>query len=367
MTATAPISTAHRVPLDPPPRRILIFKPSAIGDVVHTLPILNLLKRRWPDAKISWLITPVCAPLVQGHPQVDEVISFNRKRWGHLWRSPTATTAFIKFMMSLRNRHFDWVLDFQGLFRSGIMSWATGAPIRVGFDDAREGAPMFYTHAVPSGGWWNQHAIGRYLHLAAACGCEMGPVEYQFVVDDADRAAAASMVPNGTRFAILLPGTIWPTKHWPAEKFAQLVKPLKDRFKLESVILGGPADSAIAAKIAGAINLAGKTTLRQTIALIERAALVIANDSGPMHIACALNRPLVTLFGPTSPLLTGPYGRPDTVLRLDLPCSPCYSRTCSHQSCLKWLEIEPVLQLAEKQMAARHGNEIGTAHERSQS
>lgn len=341
------------VPLNPAPQRVLIFKPSAIGDVVHTLPILNLLKNRWPHARFSWLVTPVCAPLVEGHPQLEEVITFNRKRYGHAWRSPTATAAFIRFIRGLRERKFDWVLDFQGLFRSGWMSWLTGAPIRVGFDDAREGAPMFYTHAVSSGGWWHQHAIGRYLHLASALGCPMEPVEFQFVVDDLDRAAAAAMVGNTGRYALLVPGTIWPTKHWPAEKFAQLVKPLKERFGLNTIVVGGPDDVNLGAKIPGAANLAGRTTLRQTIALIEKADLVIANDSGPMHIACALNRPLVTLFGPTSPLLTGPYGRPDTVLRLDLPCSPCYQRTCPHQSCLKWLEIEPVLKLAEHQMRLR--------------
>jgi lipopolysaccharide heptosyltransferase I len=339
------------VPLTPAPRRILIFKPSAIGDVVHTLPILNLLKLRWPAAKISWLITPICAPLVLDHPQVDEVIQFNRKRYGHAWRSPTASAAFFRFMKELRDRQFDWVLDFQGLFRSGWMTWATGAPIRVGFDDAREGAPYFYTHAVPSGGWWHQHAIGRYLHLASALGCAMEPIEFQFAVNDADRASVADMIGATNRFAVLIPGTHWATKRWPAEKFARLVAPLKERFGLDTIVAGGPADAVEAAQIGAAVNLVGRTTLRQTIALLERAALVVANDSGPMHIASALGRPLVTLFGPTSPILTGPYGRLDTVLRLDIPCSPCYSRTCSHQSCLQWLEIEPVLRLAEKQMS----------------
>ena len=209
---------------------------------------------------------------------------------------------------------------------------------------------MFYTHAVSSGGWWNQHAIGRYLHLASALGCEMSPVEWQFAVDDADRAAVSSMIPAG-RYAVLIPGTNWATKRWPVEKFAKLVEPLRQRFGLHSIVIGGPGDTQLAAGIANATDLTGKTTLRQTIALLERADLVIAHDSGPMHIASAIGRPLVALFGPTSPLLTGPYGRPETVLRLDLPCSPCYSRTCSHQSCLQWLEIEPVLQLAERQMS----------------
>jgi heptosyltransferase I len=338
------------VPLHPAPRRILIFKPSAIGDVVHTLPILNLLKRRWPEARISWMVTPICAPLVEGHPQVDDVIVFNRKRYGHAWRSPTATAAFLRLMMELRRRKFDWTLDFQGLFRSGWMTWASGAPVRVGFDDAREGAPAFYTHAVSSGGWWHQHAIGRYLHLAAALGCDMEPVQFHFVVDDADRAAAAQYVPLSTRFAVLIPGSHWKTKRWPAEKYGRLAAPLRQRFGLETVILGGPGDEATAAGMQTTYNLTGRTTLRQTIALLERAELVIANDSGPMHIASALGRPLVALFGPTNPILTGPYQRLDTVIRLDLPCSPCLGRTCFHHSCMQWLDVEAVLNLAERQI-----------------
>src|ERR1700683_663308 len=123
-----------------------MFKPSAIGDVVHALPILNLLKRRWPEASVSWMVTPACAPIVRGNPQISEVIEFNRPRYGHAWRSPTATLSMWRFIRGLRERKFDLVIDLQGLFRSGWITWATGAPIRVGFEDAREGAPLFYTH-----------------------------------------------------------------------------------------------------------------------------------------------------------------------------------------------------------------------------
>jgi lipopolysaccharide heptosyltransferase I len=338
------------VPLHPAPRRILIVKPSAIGDVVHTLPILNLLKRRWPEAKISWLATPVCAPLLDGHRQLEDVIVFNRKRYGHAWRSLTATAAFVRFVAGLRARQFDWAVDFQGLFRSGWMSWLSGAPVRVGFEDAREGAPAFYTHCVDSGGWWHQHAIGRYQHLAAALGCDFEPVEFHFALNDADRAQALELVPLLANYAVLVPGAAWITKQWPAEKFNQLAVRLRERFGLKTVVLGGPKDAAVAERVNADHNLAGKTTLRQSIALLERAALVVANDSGPMHIASGLGRPLVALFGPTHPILTGPFRRLDSVIQLDLPCGPCYGRTCFHRSCLNWLDVDAVLNLAERQM-----------------
>ena len=334
------------------PRRVLIYKPSAIGDVVHTLPILNLLRRRWPEAKISWLITPACAALIENHPRVDQVFVFNRGRFGHAWRSPTASTAMFRFLGGLRRQKFDLVIDFQGLFRSGWMTWATGAPTRVGFADAREGATAFYTHRVSSGGWTHQHAIGRYLHLAAALGCDVEPIEFHFAVDDADRAYVASLLPGDSPFAVLLPGTNWLSKRWPIERYAAIVSPLRERFGLKTVIAGAPVDADLARQIPDAdANLVGRTHLRQTIALLERAALVIGNDSGPVHIAAALGRPLVALYGPTNPLLTGPYGRDDAVLRQQLVCSPCLSRTCSHQSCLQWIGIEPALRLARRQMA----------------
>ena len=322
------------------PKRILIVKPSAIGDVVHTLPILNLLRTRYPAAHIAWLVTPACEGILIGHPQLNEIIRFERKRW----------TSSFGLMKRLRSMKFDLVLDLQGLFRSGLFSYATGAPTRIGFANARELAPMFYTHAVPVPDV-NVHAMERYLDLAVAAGCDRGPVEYIFPTDDADRAAVRLMLGSTKSYAVLLPGTNWQTKRWPVEKFAAIVEPLEKRFGLASVIAGGPDAAPLTQLAPAAVNLVGRTSLRQLVALIEGASLVIANDSGPMHIATALGRPLVTLFGPTNPVRTGPYQRQDSVVRLDIICSPCYSKKCSHQSCLQWLEIEPVLEEAGRQLA----------------
>src|SRR5262249_37562767 len=151
-------------------------------------------------------------------------------------------------------------------------------------------------------------------------------------VSDEDRRHIGSLLPAGQRYAVLLPGTNWPTKRWPTEKFAELAGALSDRFNLVNVLAGGADVVPLAPQIvsetdasrqSGLINLAGATNLPQLVALLERADLVVANDSGPMHIAAALNRPLITLFGPTNPVRTGPYNRAESVLRLDIPCSPC--------------------------------------------
>jgi heptosyltransferase I len=334
-----------------PPLRILLIKPSAIGDVVHTLPILGLLRKRWPAAHISWLLTPACAGLLEGHPLLNEVIVFERRRFGRWWRSPAWSWRLLHFARGLRRKKFDLVIDLQGLFRSGILSWLTRAPVRVGFANAREFAPMFYNRRVPIE-TNDQHAIDRYLKVAAALGCDVGgPIEFPFHVTDEDRREVASLVGGADRYAVLLPGTNWATKRWPVEHYAALVRPLRERFNLWTVVAGSDDEAALGAAVAGGINLAGKTSLRQLAALIERATVVIANDSGPMHIAAGMGKPLVTLFGPTSPLRTGPYRRESSVLRIDLPCSPCYSRKCSHQTCLQWIDIEPVMRMAEEQIA----------------
>lgn len=336
-----------------PPRiaanNILIIKPSSIGDVVHTLPIWNLLRKQYPAAKISWLIAPACAGMVEGLPGIN-LLRFDRKRWGTAWRSLPAARDLAEFHRMLRRQEFDLVIDVQGLFRSGWFARQTGAPVRVGFAKAREMAWLFYTHRVETG-TPEQHAIERYRKLLDAIGCPTAPVEFPFPVTDADRAAAEQLAGTGGDYAVLCPGSNWVTKRWPAERFAELAAPLRERFGLRSIVAGGPGDRELAAKIPGALDLCGKTSLMQLVALMQGAKLAITNDSGPMHIAAALNRPLVALFGPTNPVRTGPYGRPDSVVQANIDCLPCYSRRCSHRRCLQDLTIEPVLAAAERQLA----------------
>ena len=333
----------------PAPHRILIIKPSALGDIVHALPVLNLLKRRWPDAQISWLVGSSFADLLDGHPQLHEVIRFDRHRFASAWWNPNALFEMLRFGFGLRRRHFDLVIDLQGLLRSGLTAKLARSPVRVGFSNAREGAWMFYTHRVPAAA--DQHALDRNLMVAESLGCGRDPVEFVLPVDDADRDYVRSLLPAGqSSYVVLLPGTNWLTKRWPVDYFAALVGPLKQRYGYASVVAGGADAAALAPRIHGAIDLTRRTTLKQLVALLAGAELVIANDSGPMHIAAALGRPMVTVFGPTNPARTGPWGRDDSVVRIDIECSPCYSRRCSHISCMKGLGPESVLRLAHEQI-----------------
>ncbi len=337
------------IPLSKDPERILLIKPSSLGDVVHALPVLNLLRRRFPGAKISWMLAAACAGLLEGHPQLDEIVLFDRKRLGTAWKSPAALRELWDFDQRLRAREFDLVIDLQGLFRSGWLAWRTGSPLRVGLANAREAAWLFYNRRVPIA-TLEQHAVDRYLAVAEAAGCGREPVEFPFHVTEEDRAHVDALIPPAEKFAVLLPATNWATKRWPVERFAAIAGEIEKRFGLKSVVAGAADAAALAPRIGAHFDVTGKTKLRQLVALLQRASLVIANDSGPMHIAAALGRPLVCVFGPTNPVRTGPYGRNDSVVRVTIPCAPCYSRTCSHRSCLEWLEIEPVLRVAEKQI-----------------
>lgn len=332
------------------PSNILIIKPSSIGDVIHTLPIWNILRKRFPAAKITWLIAPACVGIVERLPGI-ELLRFDRKNWGNAWRSLSSGRDLLSFQKQLRQRRFDLVLDVQGLFRSGWFAWNTFAPVRVGFANARELAWAFYTHRVPVG-TLEQHAVDRYRKLLEAIGCPAEPVEFPLMVQDQDRAKVQELIGDHSPYAVICPGANWLTKRWPADRFAQLVAPLQVRHGLRTVVAGGSGDRELGDKIVGAMNLCGKTSLMELGALMEGARVVVTNDSGPMHMAAALKRPLVSVFGPTNPVRTGPYGMPKSAVRANVHCMPCYRRSCPKPSCMDELPAERVLAAIEQQLTA---------------
>jgi len=344
-------------------RRILIIKPSSPGDILHALPVLRGLRRRYPDAHIAWLVASAFVDLVEKDAELNEVIPFDRKRFGRVGRSLTVTAEFVLFLRGLRRRRFDLVIDLQGLFRSGFIARATGAAVRIGPAEARELAGLFHTHRLPRRDR-DAHAVEKNYALAEVLGFDDAPARFEQSIIDADRQAAAQLLKQagflpGERFAVLVPATRWETKCWPAERFGLLARRLRDAQHIDSVLVGGPGDRALgeaAADASGgaAKNLCGTTTLRELAALIEKSAIVITADSTPMHMAAALDRPLVALFGPTSPNRTGPYERMGDVLRLDLDCAPCYFRKlrqCPHaHACMQQLDVEQVFAAASSRL-----------------
>jgi heptosyltransferase-1 len=338
-----------------PPPRILIIKPSSLGDVVHALPVLAALRAAYPEAHIAWLVSNSFAPLLDGHPLLDEVIRFDRKRFGRMWRSPRVFVDFWRFVGEIRRRRFDLVIDLQGLIRSGLLSFFSGAGERIGFADAREGAWLFYSRRVhcPASA---EHAVEKNLSVASSLDLSIDRPSFPLGISPSEHAAAREVLyavagERVDRFTAIVPGARWESKRWPAEKFGALIDAIHAEGLPRCVLLGssgdrGFTDGVIAACTSTLIDLVGRTGLRQLAALIDLADRVVCHDSGPMHIAAALSKPTVAVFGPTNPNRTGPYSENAVVVTNPVNCAPCYRRVCplQHHDCMHRLEVAKVLE-----------------------
>ncbi|HUW99356.1 MAG TPA: lipopolysaccharide heptosyltransferase II [Phycisphaerae bacterium] len=317
--------------------RTLIIKPSSMGDIVQALPVLTALKEAHPSAHVSWLVSRPFVGLLEGHPRLEEILVFDRQRFGRAGRSVGALLDLLAFLKGLRQKRFTTVLDLQGLLRSGLAALATGAPSRIGFREAREMAPLFYTAevALPKG---EMHAVDRYLALVRHVGLEMPKAKDHLPVSAEARSAsrqrlAEAGLQKGAPYAVLCAYARWETKQWPPERFARVADRLAEATGARAVLVGGEAASPGARAVLAAakhrpLDLTNQTTLKELVAVIAEGRLMVTDDSGPMHIAAAVGVPVVAVFGPTSARRTGPYGPGHRVLSGRAPCSPCYRREC---------------------------------------
>lgn len=316
--------------------RILFIKPSSLGDVIHALPAVAALRRRFSQARIDWLVEEEAADIVRGHPAVTEVIVSGRKAWARdalrPRRAPMALGGALGLLRAIRASRYDLAIDLQGLLKSGIVAWLSGARHRLGFARSREGSALFLTHRVqtPEG---PVHAVDRYMAVVGALGADTGPRDFTIPVGpEAVARAEALLAEAGRPRVVLHPSARWPTKLWEAEGFARVGDALARRAGASIILTGGPGDRATAAVAASMrakpLDLTGRLGLKELAAILARADLMVAVDSGPMHIAAALGTPLVALFGPSDPRRTGPYGGRAAILREDLPCAPCLKRRC---------------------------------------
>ena len=361
--------------------KILILKPSSLGDIVQALPVLRLLRRHLPSSEIYWWVESSFAPLLEGDSDLAGVVRFERRgwaapqRWPDLWRS-------IRWM---REQAFDWVIDLQSLARSGAFAWLANGKLTIGLDEPREGArgfydliarrPSFHTHAVD---WYL-----RVLPLLGLPGLERGspssrdglPAITQswnsaLLLEESfrwlpQRPAIAAAIRQkwpvaGSRWMILQPGARWSNKRWPAECFAELVARLAvARPEFRFAVLGALQDRPLAEIICRAdaalcLDLTGETSLPEMVEWIRLSELMVTNDTGPMHVAAALNKPVVALFGPTEPRRTGPYGQLEHTLQLALPCIPCLSARCTYSKpmeCLRAMPVSKVFEAVQKRLA----------------
>ena len=281
----------------------------------------------------------------------------------------------------LRATGYDLVIDMHGQFRTALFARATGAPVRIGFDrprasvwdasprtfppearkhawqGAREGSWLAYTHHIPVP-TLDLHAVDRYLSVGPMLGLDDGAADFSFPIShEATNRIEALMDYYGAankKLAVLAPGTIWETKQWRSDGFAEVARHFLHK-GFAVTLIGAARERAVCAEVAtlapGVINLAGETTLSELAALIRRATICVTNNSGPMHLAVAVDRPVVSIFGPTDPIWIGPYHRADAVLQAKIPCSPCYLRQltrCRHgHACMHEISAQAVIERAE--------------------
>jgi len=322
------------------PDKILVVKPSSLGDIVHSLPFLNAIRGRFPESEIHWVVAKGFEGLLEGHPMIGKLWIIHKDNWRKINQAGETAKEITALFRKLRKEHYDLVVDLQGLLRSGLITAATGAPARVGFREAREGSRLFYTDKVEGGR--DIHAVHRYLKIARFLGCPVDTVYFPFPPSvDASEIRLRFTLPE--EYAVLVPGARWETKRWAPENFGKLAS----RLQLKSVIVGSRGDQDIAKTIVersqgNAVSLIGKTCLKELIEIMRHAKFVVSNDSGPMHIAAALGIPVFALFGPTEPRRTGPYGDIHTVIREEIPCAPCLKRKCNELKCMRGLSVERV-------------------------
>jgi heptosyltransferase-1 len=338
--------------------KILILKPSSLGDVIQALPVLRLLKLHFRNAEIFWWVDSALAPLLEGDPDLAGIVRFERRRWA----APRHWPEMLRSVRWMREQDFDLVIDLQCLARSGAFAWLSNGKCLIGLDEAREGARGFYDIAVRRASF-QTHAVDWYLAVLPKLGVPVHQ-NFQWLPERPEIAAAVKTKwqTGGVRWVALQPGARWLNKRWPAEYVVGLVRLIaKDFSAVHFAVLGDTQDKPLGEIISRAapelcLNLCGETSLLEMVEWLRLCDLMVTNDTGPMHVAAALHKPVVALFGPTEPRRTGPYGQLENVLRVELACSPCLKGHCTYEKpneCLNAISPAMVFERVRNRLAWR--------------
>jgi heptosyltransferase-1 len=339
------------------PRRVLIIKPSALGDVVTAMPVLRGLKRSFPDVSVDWLVATSCAPLIAHDSDLDDIIEFDRKGLGKWWRSLPAAGKLFALLGELRHRRYDWVIDLQGLLRSGLMTRATRSPMRIGFSRAREGAWVFYNRKFSP---LETHTVCQNIELANAMGIDARPEDMTLqVLPEAKDYALRFLQDNGLASrepVAIVPPARWQSKRYPSRRWKQVIAQIAPTRPV--ILLGAPGDELLCQDIASdagpnVFNLAGRTTVPQFVAFIEQAGGVLCCDSAAKFIAPAVGTDVVCLIGPTQVDRTGPYPSGEAIVS-PAPCTGCLKRSCPQPVCMDLIDPDQVVDAAFRMLGESH-------------
>jgi ADP-heptose:LPS heptosyltransferase len=349
-------SEAIATQIAPPPRRVLIVLLGAIGDVVRALPLLGRIRNAWPGAHIAWAVEPKSSGLLEHHRWLDEVIVYDRTR---AW-------TFISFLHRIRNGHFDLAIDLQRHLKSGVTSRVSGANDRFGFaqPNTKEFNYLFSNHRIAPQPNMRLKLL-QYQAFGDALGIAPSPIEFGLAATDEERDRASAMLGDAPRpiLAVIL-GSSWPSRIYFPESTAAAIRmaasPGDGRPALFPVLLGGPGETNLAAEVmrhldgVAALNLAGRTSLRDLIAIFPQCAVAFGPDSGPMHIAAAMGCPVVSLWGATAAERSAPWGFAELAISGAIPCHPCYLRQCPvGRECMRRISPEEVAAGLSRALAMR--------------
>ena len=295
-------------PTTDPPQEICIVMLSALGDAVHVLPVVNALKRAWPETRITWVVQPVPYLLVKDHPAVDRVVVFRRRKGPGAWRS------FADTARQLRDRRFDLLLALQVYAKAGVLVALARADRKIGFDRRRARDLNWLVTNERIAPHPMQHVQDQYFEFLEHLGIQPDPVEWRIPVSDEDRAAQRAFFDGLDRPACaVVVGTSKPEKNWLPERYARTLDAVEADFGLRPVLVGGPspaerrmADEVLSLTRARVVDTLADD-LRRLVWLLDGARLVISPDTGPLHLARALDTPVVGLYGYTNPKRYGPY------------------------------------------------------------
>jgi len=336
--------------------KILLIKLSAIGDVVQTLPALEAIKKLYPAGEITWIVEEAAAGILEGHPLIDRVLVSRRKALTGLLKNPRTFTGglrgIIGFFRELRTTQYDIAVDFQGLFKSGVLIGLARAKRKIGFDRTRELSYLFLNERLPAYDI-DKHALERYLDVARHLGahdpattCTL-PIEQE--ISRMRQRTTVILKEAGKPLVVINPVARWKTKLWRESNFAELADRLILEKKAAVIFTGSAADRDVNRRIISGMkqpaeNWAGETSLKELAALAALSDLFITTDTGPMHLAAATGAKVLALFGPTAPWRTGPYGKSSITVRTGIECSPCFKRTCEDNvRCMEGISVEDVM------------------------
>lgn len=324
-------------------RRIALIKPSALGDIVHALPVLSALRTRFPSARITWIVNRSYESLLAGHPDLTDTLPFDR---GAFKGVRSAIVAAWSFVAELRSRRFDLVIDMQGLLRSGLMAWASGSPRRVGFVTAREGSRYAYTHKLKCPTRNGAHAVDRMWRVAEAFGVGHLPKVFHIPLQPVAVTAAQQELAMLPRPVVAVAvGAKWVTKRWPPGHFAELLNRAHTHFGGSAVFIGTSEDTALSqatiTDLRGpSLDLTGKTALPRLAAVLSLADVMLGNDTGPLHLAAALGRPCIAPYLCTRAALHGPYSSLGGAVETSVACGGSYLKKCGNMICMPELTAD---------------------------